>query len=343
MGGVAAQDIDILSFDGTTWSMFFDGSDVGINTSNQNLKDFHILDADTLLLTFDEPITFGTLTVDPWDVVRFDATSLGNNTAGTFSMYLDGNDVGLETTNEYIDGLHVLPDGRVLISTDGNPTVSGLTGTADEDILAFTSTTLGDVTSGTWAMYFDGSDVGLADSSSEDTDALDMIDGNLYLSTRGDFSVTDVAGVSNDIFVCLPTSLGSVTSCNFQPALYFDGDIWGLGTNNIDALGSPASGATPTATPTGTPTATATPSQTFTPSFHPNNWPFADPHKYTAANEYTDANEHTFTNTRSIRPTFISQLGRRPNSGWCGFSRCGHSLLRWLSLVTLFRCVRCRH
>ena len=237
VGSVAAQDVDILFFNGTTWSMFFDGSDVGIDTNNQDLNEFHILDADTILMTFDEPITLGTLAVDPWDVVQFDATSLGDSTAGTFSMYLDGNDVGLDTTNEYIDGLDVLSDGRVLISTTGSPSVPGVTGALDEDILAFTSTTLGDVTSGTWSIYFDGSDVGLADSGNEDIDALAVhSNGDIYLSTLVDFSVTGISGLDEDVFICIPTSLGSVTACNYSTSLYFDGSAYGLDANDVNGI-----------------------------------------------------------------------------------------------------------
>ena len=53
----------------------------------------------------------------PQDVLRFDATSLGANTAGMFSMYLDGSDVGLDASADSIDALGLLPDGRLSIST----------------------------------------------------------------------------------------------------------------------------------------------------------------------------------------------------------------------------------
>ncbi|HKY53169.1 MAG TPA: SBBP repeat-containing protein, partial [Anaerolineales bacterium] len=237
VGGVAAQDVDILSFNSTTWSMLFDGSDVGINTSTQDLNEFHLLDADSILLTFDAPITLGTLAADPWDVVRFDATSLGDSTTGTFSLYFDGNDVELDTTAEYLDGLDVLPDGRVLISTTGNPSVSGVTGEVDEDILAFTPITLGAVTSGTWSMYFDGSDVGLADTGDEDVDALAVrSNGDIFLSTSGNFAVTGISGADEDVFICTPTSLGNTTACNYSPLLYFDGNVYGLDANDVDGI-----------------------------------------------------------------------------------------------------------
>jgi hypothetical protein len=127
-------------------------------------------------------VTVNNIAVTPQDVVRFDATSLGSTTAGTFSMYLNGIDVGLDTTAEEIDSLSLLSDGRVLLSTTGSSSVSGVAG-ADEDVLVFTPTSLGDNTNGTWAMYFDGSDVGLADTSDEDVDALDVVGAEIYLST----------------------------------------------------------------------------------------------------------------------------------------------------------------
>ena len=83
----------------------------------------------------------------------------------------------------------------------------------DEDILAFTPTTLGANTSGTWAMYFDGSDVGLAETNNEDIDALDVAaNGDIYLSTIGVFSVTGVSGDDEDVFVCAPDFTGKCDS-----------------------------------------------------------------------------------------------------------------------------------
>jgi hypothetical protein len=127
-------------------------------------------------------------------------------------------------------------------------------------------------------MYFDGSDVGLAESSGEDIDAMDVVDGKIYLSTLNGFSVSGVSGEDEDVFVCTPSSLGNTTSCSYASALYFDGSTWGLGGNDIDGLNLPVSSApatptafipptftfTPTATRTSTPTRTNTPTATLT-------------------------------------------------------------------------------
>jgi hypothetical protein len=224
VGGISFADEDIVRFNGQNWSLFFDGSDVGVGGSD--LFAFSKVDSDTFLMSFSSALTLNGLNVTPQDVVRFDATSLGSVTAGTFSMYLNGIDVGLDTTNENIDSVSLLSDGRVLISTTGGSSVPGIAG-QDEDVLAFTPISLGDLTSGVWAMYFDGSDVGLADVSGEDVDALDIDpNGNIYLSTLGDFGVPGVTGADEDVFICAPISIGDATSCNFSSTLYFDGH-WG--------------------------------------------------------------------------------------------------------------------
>jgi hypothetical protein len=305
-----------MRFDGLSWSQYFDGSDVGVG--GVDVFAFALVDSDTLLMAFDANVTIGSLAVTPQDIVQFDATSLGPNTAGTFSLYFDGSDVGLDTTSENLDALALLPDGRILISTTGNPSVPGLSGTNDEDILAFSPTSLGDITSGNWSWYFDGSDVGLADSSNEDIDAADVTaSGAIYLSTLGDFSVPGVAGADEDVFVCQPTSIGSVTACNYSPSLYFDGSTWGLASNDVDAINFLSLGPTPTPgptststnTPTQTSTATATPTYTATltstPSYTPTNGP-TPTDTPTATQTLPPTNTPTATPTNTPGPTATS-------------------------------------
>lgn len=236
IGGVSAADEDILYFDGTNWSLFFDGSDVGV--SSPDLVAFSFLDADTILMVFSTNVIVNGMTATPQDILRFDAASLGSTTAGTFSLYFDGSDVGLTTSAENIDALTFLPEGRILLSTTGNPSVTGVSAGRDEDVLLFTAASLGSTTSGTWLLYFDGSDVGLGESSDEDIEALDIVGEDVYLSTLGAFSVSGLSGADEDVFVCTATALGDVTACSYSPALYFDGSTWGLTGNDVDAFHS---------------------------------------------------------------------------------------------------------
>lgn len=312
IGGVSSSDEDILKFDGTNWSLLFDGSDVGVGSPD--LFAFSFLDADSILMSFTVSVTVNGITATPQDILRFDATSLGSTTAGTFSLYFDGSDVGFEdTTNEKIDSLSLLPDGRLLISSTGNPVVAGVSSAKDEDVLAFTPTSLGNVTSGTWAMYFDGSDVGLAETSGEDVDALDVVGGNIYLSTHDIFSVNGLAGADEDVFICVATSLGDITACNYSSTLYFDGSTWGLDANDVDAFSFLASGPvptitptatqTPTGTPTGTPTATNTPTRTPTATQTPTGAIPPTP-TYTPTPTFTSTPTSTSTPTAASGNTF---------------------------------------
>ena len=92
--------------------------------------------------------------VEASDIVRFIPTSTGDTTAGTFAMVLDGSDVELGDTWEPIDAIGILPDGRMVISTQGNFSALGVAA-KDEDLVASNATQLGPDTMGSWELYFD--------------------------------------------------------------------------------------------------------------------------------------------------------------------------------------------
>jgi hypothetical protein len=215
--------------------VYFDGSNVGL--ASTNVDAFHILSNGHILLsTSGLAWLAGVGYITSQDIVEFTPTSLGrNSTTGTFAMYFDGSDVGLSTSGENIDGVSVLSDGRVLISTTDRNTVPGLATMEDEDIIAFAPTSLGANTAGSWSLYFDGSDVGLSSSSTEDIDAIFVTgDGILYLSTIGNFSVPGISGAKEDVVGFRPTTLGSSTSETYITPLVFDGSAYGLSSFNVD-------------------------------------------------------------------------------------------------------------
>jgi hypothetical protein len=236
VGGLNVANEDIVSFDGSSFQLLFDGSDVGLGSLR--LDCFTRVDADTLLLSFDTDSTLPQLgAVDDSDVVRFEASSLGATTAGTFYPYFDGSDVGLTASSHDVDACELLPDGRLLISTTGSLKVSGISA-AREDLLAFTGS-FGDATTGTFSLYFDGSDVELtATGENVDAAAVDSA-GRMYLSTTDAFAVTGIAGADEDVFVFNPTSLGTTTAGTYDPSLYFDGSTYGLGANDVQGIDLP--------------------------------------------------------------------------------------------------------
>ncbi|MAT97536.1 MAG: hypothetical protein CL608_10375 [Anaerolineaceae bacterium] len=226
-GSVAFDDEDVLTLDTDTgtWALYFDGSDLGISLNN--LDAFYQMADGSLLMSFIRNQTIGSLAnVDDSDIVRFIPTSLGDTTAGTFEMYLDGSDVDLNSGGEDIDAIGFTPDGRLLISTLGTYS-AGITG-AGNDLLVLDGGVFGDNTSGTWALYFDGEDVELTDSTENISGVWVAANGDIYLATSGAFTVTGASGDGADIFICTPGSLGSNTSCTYS--FYWDGSASGMGT-----------------------------------------------------------------------------------------------------------------
>ncbi len=132
-----------------------------------------------------------------------------------------------------MDGATFTPDGRPVVSTLSGYSV-GISG-GGSDLLVLNEATLGDPTSGTWALYFNGSAVELT-SSTENISAtwIDPSNGDIYLTTSGAFSVTGASGSASDIFVCTPLSLGETTSCTYT--LFWSGATFGLTGLAIDAM-----------------------------------------------------------------------------------------------------------
>ncbi len=225
-GGLSVDNEDIVSFDGTNYSMVVDGSDLGLSATAIDAIKF--INADEILMSFTTGVSLPGIsgTVDDSDIVKFTATELGDTTVGTFELFFDASDVGLELGSEDVDAIELLDDGRLLISTEGDFSILQLTGQG-EDILAFTPTSLGDTTAGTWSVYFDGDDVGLTGVG---VDGVSVSDGgDIYLTTANTFLVPGLSGKDEDVFVFHPSSLGEDTTGTFDSNLLFDGNLHAAG------------------------------------------------------------------------------------------------------------------
>ncbi|MCP4425850.1 MAG: Ig-like domain repeat protein, partial [Chloroflexi bacterium] len=239
-GGVSYKDEDILAYEAATgtWSLHFDGSDVGLKPTD--IDALHILDDDSILMSFEQAIKIdGFGKVDDSDIVKFVPTSLGEDTAGSFERYFDGSDVGLTKGGENVDAIGFTPDGRLVISALATTKVpltgGGVLQAGDEQLIIFNDVSFGADTAGDWEMYFDGRDVELRP---EDIWGawIDAATGDIYLSLQDEFSLPGVSGDQLDIFICHPLALGEDTDCAFGPGLYFDGSEEGFGGNRIDAF-----------------------------------------------------------------------------------------------------------
>ena len=178
----------------------------------------------------------GELSFNDEDIVAFDPGT------GQWSMYFDGSDVGVTSD---INAFTILPDNSILLSLTVPLNFGGDIGTADDsDIVRFIPTSMGNVTAGTFELYFDGSDVGLS-TNGEDIYGLHVRDnGNLPISTNGVAIVPSLTSRDEDILEFTPTQLGQNTAGTWS--IYFDGsdveltsgseDIWALGVQGNDLI-----------------------------------------------------------------------------------------------------------
>ncbi len=234
--GISFADEDITGYDPDTdtWAMVFDGSDVGLAATDLNAV-FVQNPADPLtplLLSVQAPVNVpGLGSVDDSDIITFTPTSLGDTTAGTFTMTLDGTLVGLTTSSEDIDAISTGPSGELLISTTGGANVAktggGTLRTRDEDFLVYSQSDQ------TFALFYDGSDVDLA---TEDLTAghYDSDTGTIYGAAISGFAVNGLAGDRNDIFAFTPTATGPTTAGSYS--LLFDGNDLNASNEQLDAI-----------------------------------------------------------------------------------------------------------
>lgn len=236
-GGVTFADEDILAFDVVSkkWSLFFDGSDVGLGGADVDA--FYLAPDNQLYLSFEAVVAnvpeLGP--VDDSDIVVFTGT-LGPATSGSFAWYFDGSDVELTLDGEDIDAMGLGPDGTLLLSARGGLKVTGLSA-ADEDLVQFRATSTGADTSGSWALYFDGSDVDLGADAEDITGLwLDPSSGMLYLTFSGYFTVDGAKGDDDDILRCQPLATGPASDCIFGPGVSWNGGLYGFGSEKLDGM-----------------------------------------------------------------------------------------------------------
>lgn len=226
--GVVYSDEDILmNVMGTSdWEMYFDGSDVGIKV---NLTDFTFSDDNCILMTFNGNQNIpGVWLFKPQDIAKFCPTSLGETTAGTFELYFDGSDVGLNARAETIDSLDILPNGDLIITTKGSaniprPPMANLKA-KKSDLLVFSPTSLGTNTAGSWDVYLNSLLVGGLKKANPI--GLDIQGDDVYMSLWNKFSIGNVTGDFNDIIIIHP---------DYSVEKFWDGNDYGY-TGRVHGL-----------------------------------------------------------------------------------------------------------
>ncbi len=230
---LAVDDSDIVkltvsSTGSYSYSLYFDGSDVGLTNSSEDLDAFTILADGRIVMSTSGAVAVPGVSGASNDLLAFTPTTLGDTTAGTWSAFLRGSTVRIPTTTAgNIDAVEVLADGSIVVSTAGSFTVGTKTFNR-EDLIKISGTTL--------SFYVDGSDIGLS-TTGENIDAVDVkSDGTILVSTKGAFSVPGVSGGAADIVAFRPTQLGAATTGSFSSTLALAGQQFGLQALNLDGF-----------------------------------------------------------------------------------------------------------
>ncbi|MBD2201961.1 PQQ-binding-like beta-propeller repeat protein [Calothrix sp. FACHB-1219] len=215
INGISYSDEDILVYDSKqgSWSVFFDGSQVGLDGRGVDIDAFSVQDDGSILISLDKSgVVLGDLIVDNSDIIRFKPATPSDNSAGTYELFLDGSTVGLEDSErENIDAITFTAKGDLVISVNGNLNAGGVIA-KDEDLLKLNSI------SKTWELYFVGAQIGLDTNTDEDVDSAWIDDsGEIFLSTRRNA----VLGIGD-------TSLTGSGSSIFKVALNSDNTISGI-------------------------------------------------------------------------------------------------------------------
>lgn len=143
-----------------TYEWYFDGSDVELTTNAEDIEAIAFAADGRLLISTFGSNSVGGIKGQDKDLLAFRPTQLGQTTSGSWSLYLDGSDVGLTQSTEDIGGAWIdSGNGRVYLSVYGSFSVTGVSGD-QRDIFICNPTSLGENTACNFALYWRGADYG---------------------------------------------------------------------------------------------------------------------------------------------------------------------------------------
>lgn len=189
-------DEDVVKFDGTTWSSWFDGSAHGLGQLGQDIDAVSVVGSTLYFSTTSNTNPTGVAgTGDDADVYAWDGTTLTRAwDATTKGVPLGAN----------VDGLVWTDASHLLVSFNADTTLGGTLAVQDEDVAAYAGTT--------WSTYFDGTARGLT-AAGQDLDAIAVVPAGsapppppppppgpvtLYLSTLGNANPPGATGTADN-------------------------------------------------------------------------------------------------------------------------------------------------
>ncbi len=179
LGGLNFDDIDLAEYDppGQSATLFFEGA---LTTLNSDIDALHVMENGHILLSTTDADNLGGLNFADGDLVEYDPATDGA------TLYFDES---LFSADEDITSVYIMDNGHILLSTDSDATLGGLSFT-DNDLVEY------DPDSDNATLFFDGSTVGL----SSDIDAVHLLaNGHIVLSTKDDASLGGLSFKDGDL------------------------------------------------------------------------------------------------------------------------------------------------
>lgn len=243
--GVRFRDEDVIASDGIYLTKLIDGSDVG--TGRLAIDALAVIDERRFLISYSSDFTVdqehllpGLVgTVRDEDILLFEAQCLGEETRGTFRLYFDGSDVGLDKGGNDIDALDLLDDGSLVVSFRSSVRLDGQS-YSSTDLVRFRPTELGHRTRGVWSLF---REVRHSEANAENINALAFPNREaVFVSSNEAFAATNELRYPADVWEVRPQSGTEAANPETLSALLvrfdqpFDAQGTSLRMNNITAL-----------------------------------------------------------------------------------------------------------
>ncbi|MGH1492610.1 MAG: glycoside hydrolase family 16 protein [Acidimicrobiales bacterium] len=262
VGFGVADDEDVMLFDGSTLSLFLDGSAVGLAAAAEDVVGISAVPGGAVRLSVLGNYSVTGASGDRADIFECAPVEVGPITDCAWANFWDGSANGFqnESLNAFTASASVVPPPTTTTTTMATTTTTASSTTTTEPVepppvieqaLFVTSSSSGraggvaftdedilkvDSLTGEWELYLDGSDLGIG--GSQKIDAFDVRpDGSVLFSLLLAANLAGVGPVDDsDIVKFVPTSVGPDTAGSLS--MFFDGSSHQLttGGEDIDAL-----------------------------------------------------------------------------------------------------------
>ena len=183
LAGLSFEDIDIVKYEpaNDTATLFFEGA---LTSLDRDIDALHVLPTGNIILSTDNDATLASSNFEAGDLIEYDPV------AQTASMYFEGS-AHFANPDENIISVHVKNDGSLILSTDSNASLGGVS-FSDRDLVEYNPTTM------TASIFFDGD----ATTLSQDITALHLLEnGNLVLAAKDSTSLGGLSFTEADLIL----------------------------------------------------------------------------------------------------------------------------------------------